>query len=152
MSPSSAHKRPRKTTKKEQSNINSKESHKEREIRRMISNMDENRFCYIPPRSKVKRHDYLHYTRKKGKGAYVYAAHGDYYILLRSCARVAQLDARSMHTAVLSFERRLAWLEKNINHCLKQMPSFEDCQLCHDDEMTQDVPNTDSVDFSKLNL
>ncbi|KAJ9546926.1 hypothetical protein OSB04_019469 [Centaurea solstitialis] len=89
---------------------------------------------------------------KKDDGAYTYAAHADYYILLRSCARVAQLDVRSMHFAVLSFERRLGWLEKNIEHCLKVMPTNEDCQLCQDDEMVPIVPNDDSVGFSKLNL
>lgn len=161
---SSPHKRPRddsksKTnkTKKHKDNddeitLDPKESQKERAIKRMISNMEENKFSYIPPRTKVKRHDYLHYTRKKGDGAYVYAAHADYYILLRSCARVAQLDVRSMHVAVLSFERRLGWLEKNIQHSLKQMPSNEACQFCHDDEIIENVPNDDYVDFSKLNL
>ncbi|KAJ0680286.1 putative RNA polymerase I transcription initiation factor TAF1B/Rrn7 [Helianthus annuus] len=154
LSPSSLHKRPRdhsqsqknKTkTKKPKDEItpDSKDSHKDREIRRMKSNMEENKFCYIPPRKRVKRHDYLHYTRKKGDGAYVYAAHADYYILLRSCARVAQLDIRSMHAAVLSFERRLVWLEKNIQHSLKQLPCNEDCQLCHDGN---------AINLSKLNL
>ncbi|KAJ0534194.1 putative RNA polymerase I transcription initiation factor TAF1B/Rrn7 [Helianthus annuus] len=154
LSPTSVHKRPRdhsqsqknKTkTKKPKDEItpDSKDSHKDREISRMKSNMEENKFCYIPPRKRVKRHDYLHYTRKKGDGAYVYAAHADYYILLRSCARVAQLDIRSMHAAVLSFERRLVWLEKNIQHSLKQMPCNEDCQLCHDGN---------AINLSKLNL
>ncbi|KAI3736081.1 hypothetical protein L6452_15614 [Arctium lappa] len=130
--------------------IDSKGSHKEREIKQMILNMEENKFYYIPPRTKVKRSDYLHYTRKKGDGAYTYVAHADYYVLLRSCARVAQLDIRSMHVAVLSFERRLAWLEKNIDHCLKVMPMNEDCELCH--ETIRTVLNDDLVDFSKLNL
>ncbi|KAI7734386.1 hypothetical protein M8C21_024539 [Ambrosia artemisiifolia] len=155
LSPNSLHKRPRddsqsksNKTKKPKGEItpDPKEPHKDREIRRMKSNMEENKFCYIPPRKRVKRHDYLHYTRKKGDGVYVYAAHADYYILLRSCARVAQLDVRSMHAAVLSFERRLVWLEKNIQQSLKQMPCNEDCQLCHDDN------NDNSVNLSKLNL
>ncbi|XP_076949635.1 TATA box-binding protein-associated factor RNA polymerase I subunit B-like [Bidens hawaiensis] len=157
--PSSLHKRPRdhsqsKTTKtkkpkdeNDQVTLDPKESHKDREIRRMKSNMEENKFCYISPRRRVKRHDYLHYTRKKGTGAYVYAAHADYYILLRSCARVAQLDARSMHAAVLSFERRLDWLEKNIKHSLKRMPCYEGCQICDDDNN-----DGNSMNFDKLNL
>ncbi|XP_076955681.1 TATA box-binding protein-associated factor RNA polymerase I subunit B-like [Bidens hawaiensis] len=111
-----------------------KESYKEKEIRRMKSDMKENKLSYIPPRRRVKRHDYLHYTRKKGSGAYVYAAHADYYILLRSCVRVAQLDVRSMHDTVLSFERRLDWLENNIQHSLKQTPFLLDCELCHDEK------------------
>ncbi|KAK9068057.1 hypothetical protein SSX86_012168 [Deinandra increscens subsp. villosa] len=136
LSPSTPYKRPQDHS---QSNMNKtkkpkvkitlepKESHRDREIRQMKSNMEENKFCYIPPRKRVQRHDYLHYTRKKGSGAYVYAAHADYYILLRSCARVAQLNVRSMHAAVLSFERRLSWLEKNIQHSFKVMPFYEDC-------------------------
>nr|GEV05502.1 retrovirus-related Pol polyprotein from transposon TNT 1-94 [Tanacetum cinerariifolium] len=111
----------------------------------MISNMEENRFCYIPPRKRVQRLDYLHYTRKKGDGAYVYAAHADYYILLRSCARVAQLDVRTMHAAVLTFERRLNWLEKNIDHCLNDAPPYEACELCHDDAIMQNVSNDDEM-------
>ncbi|GKD39720.1 TATA box-binding protein-associated factor RNA polymerase I subunit B isoform X1, partial [Tanacetum coccineum] len=123
----------------------SKGSHKERAIQRMISNMEENRFCYIPPRKRVQRLDYLHYTRKKGDGTYVYAAHADYYILLRSCARVAQLDVRTMHAAVLTFERRLNWLEKNIDHCLNDAPPYEACELCHDDAIMQNVSNDDEM-------
>ncbi|XP_076912482.1 TATA box-binding protein-associated factor RNA polymerase I subunit B-like [Bidens hawaiensis] len=157
--PSSLHKRPRdhsqsKTTKtkkpkdeNDRVTLDPKECHKDREIRRMRSNMEENKFCYISPRRRVKRHDYLHYTRKKGTGAYVYAAHTDYYILLRSCARVAQLDVRSMHAAVLSFERRLDWLEKNIKHSLKRMPCYEGCEICHDDNN-----DGNSMNFDKLNL
>ncbi|PWA62247.1 hypothetical protein CTI12_AA366670 [Artemisia annua] len=148
----SPHKRPRDLSKIKTNRIKkpktgniSKDSHKERAIQRMISNMEENRFCYIPPRSRVKRFDYLHYTRKKGDGTYVYAAHADYYILLRSCARVAQLDVRTMHAAVLTFERRLNWLEKNIDHCLKDTWSYEACELCHDDAIIQNVSNDDEM-------
>ncbi|GKA81779.1 hypothetical protein Tco_0788471 [Tanacetum coccineum] len=111
----------------------------------MTSNMEENRFCYITPRSRVKRLDYLHYTRKKGDGIYVYAAHADYYILLCSCARVAQLDVRTMHAAVLTFERRLDWLEKNIDHCLKDTPSYKAFELCHDDVIIQNVSSDDDM-------
>ncbi|KAI3823699.1 hypothetical protein L1987_05139 [Smallanthus sonchifolius] len=121
------------------------ECHRDREIRRMKSNMKENKFCYIPPRKRVKRHYYLHYTRKKGGGAYVYAAHADYYILLRSCARVGQLNVRSMHDAVLSFERRLGWLEKNIQHSFKQMPRYEDCELCHDCNSVNHKPKVECI-------
>ncbi|KAM7490996.1 hypothetical protein LguiA_033917 [Lonicera macranthoides] len=110
------------------------ESHKDRAIRRLRSNMEENRFCYIEPRVNVKkRNDYLHYMRKKDEGAYTYAAHADYYILLRSCAKVAQLDIRNMHVGVLSFERRLGWLEKRIDHCLKVKPPNDTCDFCSSD-------------------
>ncbi|KAL8112004.1 hypothetical protein AgCh_019637 [Apium graveolens] len=70
----------------------SSESHnREEAVNRLKSNM-ENRFCYIPPKDKCNNTKYLHYARKKDEGAYTYAAHADYYILLRACARVAQID------------------------------------------------------------
>ncbi|KAL6969597.1 hypothetical protein U1Q18_029307 [Sarracenia purpurea var. burkii] len=122
-------------------------------VRRMKANMEENRFCYIPPRVHVKRLDYLCYVRKKDAGAYLYAAHADYYILLRSCARVARVDIRVMHIGVLSFERRLGWLEKRIDHCLhlRLPPNDHSCQFCRED-MTKDSTDDDSIDVSKLNL
>ncbi|KAI3788384.1 hypothetical protein L2E82_01148 [Cichorium intybus] len=148
------HKRPRDFSKTATNKIKKPKDEigKESAIKRMISNMEEKRFCYIPPRSKVKKpDDYLHYTRKKGDGNYTYAAHADYYILLRSCARVGRLDVRNMHGAVLSFERRLAWLEKNIDKCVKEMPSNEVlCEFCQQDKNDQNVDA--SVDISKLNL
>ncbi|KAL7601655.1 hypothetical protein Lser_V15G26147 [Lactuca serriola] len=139
-----------KKPKDENASETSNETQKEKAIRRMISNMEEKRFCYIPPRTNIKRpDDYLHYTRKKDDGNHTYASHADYYILLRSCARVGRLDVRIMHGAVLSFERRLAWLEKNIDQCVKEMPSFQvSCELCQQDDMNGD----ESMDFSKLNL
>ncbi|CAN0923658.1 TATA box-binding protein-associated factor RNA polymerase I subunit B [Linum grandiflorum] len=107
------------------------------EIRRMKTDMEENRFCYIPPRVKVKRPDgYLYYNRKQDEGSYKYVAHADYYILLRSCAKVAQVDIRIMHIAVLGFERRLAWLEKRIQHCLDTNPPSFTCEFCRDDDDT----------------
>ncbi|KAF3431460.1 hypothetical protein FNV43_RR26191 [Rhamnella rubrinervis] len=98
------------------------ETLKERAIRRMKLDMEENNFCYIPPRVNTKRFDYLHYVRKKGEGSLTYVAHADYYVLLRACARTAQVEIRCMHIGVLSFERRLAWLEHRINHCLHLNP------------------------------
>lgn len=127
------------------------ESEKDRAIRRLKSNMEENRFCYIPPRVKPKRFEYLHYARKKDEGAYAYAVHADYYILLRSCARLAQVDLRIMHAAVLSFERRLAWLEKRIDHCLQVKLPTDTCEFCCGDETEENVVE-DCMGFSKLNL
>ncbi|CAL5396266.1 unnamed protein product [Camellia sinensis] len=127
------------------------ETRKDRAIRQMKSNMEENRFCYIPPRVNVKRLDYLYYVRKKDEGAYTYAAHADYYILLRSCARVAQVDIRVMHAGVLSFERRLGWFEKRIDHCLSLKPQNDDaCEFCRE-EMKKTATN-DSIDVSRLNF
>lgn len=131
--------------------VESGESDKDRAIRRLKSNMEENRFCYIPPRVNPKRFDYLHYARKKDEGAYSYAVHADYYILLRSCAKLAQVDIRSMHAGVLSFERRLAWLEKRIDHCLQVKLPTDTCEFCHSDEVEENVAD-DSMGFSKLNL
>lgn len=94
------------------------ETIEDKAIRRLKLDMEDNRFCYIPPRSNLKRFDYLHYARKKDEGSMIYVAHADYYILLRACARVAQVDTRIMHVGVLSLERRLDWLEKRIDHCI----------------------------------
>lgn len=92
---------------------------KDESIRLLKLDMDDNKFCYIPPRRRVKNSTYLVYSRKKIKGAYVYAAHADYYILLRACARVVQVDLRTLHCAVLDFERRLKRLEDRIGSCLR---------------------------------
>ncbi|CAA0807668.1 TATA box-binding protein-associated factor RNA polymerase I subunit B [Striga hermonthica] len=83
-----------------------KQSTKDKAIRQLQLDMDENKFTYIPPRVNVKNPDYVHYARKR-KEVLIYAVHADYYILLRSCAKVARVEARVMHTAVLSLERRL---------------------------------------------
>ncbi|KAJ0095455.1 hypothetical protein Patl1_15933 [Pistacia atlantica] len=133
------------------------ETLKERAIRRLKLDMEEKRFCYIPPRVKLKRLDYLYYVRKKDEGAFTYAAHADYYILLRACARVAQVDIRIMHFGVLSFERRLAWLENRIDHCLHLCPPSVTCEFCSDVvEATAEDPNCNMVDvpieLSTLNI
>ncbi|XP_010419542.1 PREDICTED: TATA box-binding protein-associated factor RNA polymerase I subunit B-like, partial [Camelina sativa] len=78
---------------------------KEKAIIRLMTDMGDNLFRYIPPRVKVKRLDYLQYLRKKNDGALIYAAHADYYILLRACAKVVEVDVRNMHRGVLNFER-----------------------------------------------
>ncbi|OMO82437.1 hypothetical protein COLO4_23013 [Corchorus olitorius] len=126
------------------------ETSKDRAIRLMKRNMEENLFFYIPPRVKLKRLDYLHYMRKRDEGSLTYVAHADYYILLRSCARVADVDVRIMHIGVLSMERRLAWLEKRTDHCLHLNPPNATCKFCTDDsEQAQDDP---SIGLSNLNL
>ncbi|XP_010445524.1 PREDICTED: TATA box-binding protein-associated factor RNA polymerase I subunit B-like [Camelina sativa] len=130
-------------------NHNHKEKSKERVIRRLITDMGENWFCYIPPREKVKRGDYLQYGRKKDGGGLIYAAHADYYILLRVCAKVAEIDARNMHRAVLSFERRLAWIEKKIDHVLQLAP----LSIRNRDTKTHlDEPSLESKSFSDLDV
>ncbi|KAJ1440932.1 Transcription initiation factor Rrn7, Zinc-finger [Sesbania bispinosa] len=118
-------------------------------IRRMKLEMEENRFCYIPPSVRLKRLDYLHYVRKRAEGALTYVAHADYYILLRACARVAQVDIRILHIGVLSLEKRLAWLEKRIDQCLYSKPPKVSCQFCSD--KTTENGSDDTPGPSNLN-
>ncbi|XP_057531379.1 TATA box-binding protein-associated factor RNA polymerase I subunit B [Amaranthus tricolor] len=114
-------------------------------LRHLKKDMEENRFCYIPPRTEIKRHDYMHYKRKKGDGSLDYVAHADYYILLRACAKVAEVDIRIMHVGVLNLERRLDWTEESIDNSLRRK--------CPDGtaEVSIDLGG-DSVDLSNLNL
>lgn len=127
-------------------------------IRRLKLDMENNRFCYISPRVQIKRLDYLQYVRKSDGGSLTYAAHADYYILLRACATIAQVDIRSMHMGVLSFERRLAWLEKRIDHCLHLTPPSVTCRFCRDPVEQAAVCNVtehsadDHIGLSNLNI
>lgn len=89
-----------------------------REIGELKIDVKEHQFVYILPRKNIKRRDYLIYPRKRDDGSLIYATHADYYILLRACAKVAQIDIRVMHTAVLKFERLLDQTEKTIDHIL----------------------------------
>ncbi|TMW85721.1 hypothetical protein EJD97_022665 [Solanum chilense] len=101
-------------------------------LRQLKADMKENRFVYIPPRKNVKKIDgYIRYARKKD-GAYLYAVHADYYILLRSCAKVAQVDVRTMHVGVLAFEKRLEILERRIGFCLCKRIPDDFCEFCRD--------------------
>ncbi|CAI8616883.1 unnamed protein product [Vicia faba] len=112
---------------------NSSKSLPDREaiIRQLKLDMEENRFCYVTPNVKPTKLDYVHYVRKKDKGALSYVAHADYYILLRAFARVAyDNDIRILHIGVLSLERRLVWLEKKIGQCLHLKPPNSSCQYC----------------------
>ncbi|KAJ6849296.1 putative TATA box-binding protein-associated factor RNA polymerase I subunit B [Iris pallida] len=82
-------------------------------LEKMQLDMEENGFQYLPAR--VQQIDgYLHYKRQRIDGGLVYVAHADYYILLRSCAKVAHIGAQNMHQGVLKLERRLDWLEQQI--------------------------------------
>ncbi|KAL2227868.1 TATA box-binding protein-associated factor RNA polymerase I subunit B isoform X1 [Sesamum indicum] len=109
------------------------ESPKDKAIRQLKLDMEENKFCYIPPRIKVKRKDYLHYARRR-KDVYIYAVHADYYILLRACAKAAQVEPRVMHIAVLGLERRLRWLENRMDASLKVKLNLNGvCDFCKDE-------------------
>ncbi|KAH6769520.1 hypothetical protein C2S51_014856 [Perilla frutescens var. frutescens] len=122
-----------------------KESPKEKAVKRLKLDMEENQFCYIPPRVKVKRQDYLHYARRR-KDVLIYAVHADYYILLRCCAKIALVETRIMHIAVLTLERRLQWLEKRIDHSLLVHSNLDDsCEFCKDDVQNSGIaPIVDS--------
>ncbi|XP_058078742.1 TATA box-binding protein-associated factor RNA polymerase I subunit B-like [Magnolia sinica] len=115
----------------------------ERALRRMKSNMEENMFRYIPPRNtSPKKHGYIHFKRKRMSGELNYVAHADYYILLRACARLAQVDVRTMHIAVLKLERRLSWIERRIDSSLLELScKLDDTKLSYSD---------DSLDFSSF--
>ncbi|GER50310.1 TATA box-binding protein-associated factor RNApolymerase I subunit B [Striga asiatica] len=123
----------------------SKLSTKDKAIRQLQLDMDDNKFSYIPPRVNVKVTDYVHYARKR-KEVLIYAVHADYYILLRSCAKVARVEARVMHTAVLSLERKLRWLEKRVDSLLSlKLNLSDDCSFCKDESVGNIVE--DSVDL-----
>lgn len=110
-----------------------KGSLKEKALRQLKLDMEENHFLYIHPRMNVRRRDYLHYTRRK-KGVLIYAVHADYYILLRCCAKVALVETRIMHIAVLRLEKRLQWLEKRIDLSLNLLSNLgSGCDLCEGD-------------------
>ncbi|XP_028805071.1 LOW QUALITY PROTEIN: TATA box-binding protein-associated factor RNA polymerase I subunit B-like [Neltuma alba] len=130
----------------------SSESHDNEAIRKLKLDMEENKFCYIPPRVKPKRFDYVHYVRKKDKGAYAYVAHADYYIILRSCARAAQVDLRIMHIGVLSFERRLAWIEERIDKVLRVKPPRISCQFCGGEKGPENEVSVDELGLSDLSI
>ena len=91
--------------------------------RHLKIDMEERRFSYVPPRKNVRRHGYLLYMRERYGGSLDYAAHAEYYVILRACAKAAQVDVRVMHQGVLSLERRLGWIEKKIDHCLRAICS-----------------------------
>ncbi|XP_056683279.1 TATA box-binding protein-associated factor RNA polymerase I subunit B isoform X2 [Spinacia oleracea] len=109
--------------------------------------MEEHRFCYIPPRVEIKRRDHLHYSRKKADGSLAFVAHADYYILLRACAKVAQVDIRIMHVSVLSLERRLSWIEKWIDNSF-----LEKCSTGSVESEDEDGLEDEYVNLSNLNI
>lgn len=88
--------------------------------------MEENHFSYIPPRVQVNRQDYLHYARKR-KGMLI-------IISCFCCAKIASVETRIMHIAVLSLERRLQWLEKRVDRSLLLHSNLDHiCELCEGD-------------------
>lgn len=90
-------------------------------IKQLKVDMEEHWFFYIWPRENVKRHGHLLYARKRDDGSLTYVGHADYYIILRACAKAAQVDVRVMHICNLTLERRIGWIEKKIDHSLQQL-------------------------------
>lgn len=87
-------------------------------IEHMKFDMEDNGFQYLPPRRVKMSNDYLHYRRQKRDGNLIYVAHADYYILLRACAKLSEVDIRILHSGVLKFEKRLNWIEQRIDQSL----------------------------------
>lgn len=114
---------------------------KEKALKQLKLDMEENKFCYIAPRFMIKRRDYLHYARRR-KDVLIYAVHADYYILLRCCAKVGLVETRIMHIAVLSLERRLQWLEKRIDHSLLLHSNIDGaCEFCEGEDVAVNDSN-----------
>ncbi|KAI0491350.1 hypothetical protein KFK09_025610 [Dendrobium nobile] len=84
----------------------------------MKFDMEDNGFQYLPPRGLKKADGYLHYSRQRIDGNLIFVAHADYYILLRACAKLAQVDPRILHVGVLKFEKKLEWIEQRIDQSL----------------------------------
>lgn len=87
-------------------------------MQRIKSEMEDHGFCYLPPRKWLRSNGYLHYRRKTITGSLVCIGHADYYVLIRSFAKLAEVDVRILHTSVLKLERRLAWIEERIGTSL----------------------------------
>lgn len=83
-------------------------------IQSINSEMEDHGFCYMSPRKRPRSDGYLHYRRKTSAGSLACIGHADYYMLIRSFAKLAEVDVRIMHGSVLKLERRLAWIEERI--------------------------------------
>uniref|UniRef100_A0A0A9DHD9 Uncharacterized protein n=1 Tax=Arundo donax TaxID=35708 RepID=A0A0A9DHD9_ARUDO len=88
------------------------------------SEMQYHGFQYMPPRKPRKSDGYLRYKRRRLTGGFVYVAHADYYMLLRALAKLAEVDARIMHTSVLKLERKLACIEERIERSLNTLQNL----------------------------
>ncbi|XP_062231167.1 TATA box-binding protein-associated factor RNA polymerase I subunit B isoform X2 [Phragmites australis] len=93
-------------------------------IQMIKSEMQDHGFHYMPPRKPRKSDGYLRYRRRRLTGGFVYVAHADYYMLLRSFAKLAEVDVRIMHISVLKLERRLACIEERIERSLNTLQNL----------------------------
>uniref|UniRef100_A0A453MU97 Uncharacterized protein n=1 Tax=Aegilops tauschii subsp. strangulata TaxID=200361 RepID=A0A453MU97_AEGTS len=88
------------------------------------SEMEDQGFWYMPPRKCPRSDGYLHYRKKTITGSLVCVGHADYYMLLRSFAKLAEVDIRVIHASVLKLERRLAWIEERIGRSLDALQNL----------------------------
>uniref|UniRef100_A0ACD5Z885 Uncharacterized protein n=1 Tax=Avena sativa TaxID=4498 RepID=A0ACD5Z885_AVESA len=93
-------------------------------IQSIKSEMEDHGFCYMLPREWLRSDGYLRYRRKKITGSLVCAGHADYYVLIRSFAKLAEVDIRIMHTSVLKLEQRLACIEGRISRSLDALQNL----------------------------
>uniref|UniRef100_M8C5E2 Rrn7/TAF1B N-terminal cyclin domain-containing protein n=1 Tax=Aegilops tauschii TaxID=37682 RepID=M8C5E2_AEGTA len=93
-------------------------------IQSIKSEMEDHGFCYMPPRKWPRSDGYLHYRRKTMTGRLVCAGHADYHLLIRSFAKLAEVDIRVIHASVLKLERRLGWIEERIGRSLDALQNL----------------------------
>ncbi|KAH9317392.1 hypothetical protein KI387_019161, partial [Taxus chinensis] len=86
----------------------------------IISDMEQNRFQYIPPTRSRPPESYLSYRKKNIDGKFQIFAHADYYILLRACASAIKVNAYALHKCILKIEKRLGCIEDRIAGILKE--------------------------------
>ncbi|KAF3775249.1 TATA box-binding protein-associated factor RNA polymerase I subunit B [Nymphaea thermarum] len=92
------------------------ESNSRRTLRCMKSDMEKHGFLYnCFRRHRLSPSTYLHYKRTLLHGRLRNVVHADYYILLRTCARIVEVDARILHLGLLKLEKRLQWIEEQID-------------------------------------
>lgn len=79
--------------------------------------MEENGFSYMSPRKydKKKGNHYLIYHKVRSDNMLGYVAHADYYILLRACAKLVEVEVKTLHKSVLKLEKRLSLMEGEID-------------------------------------
>nr|CAB3461771.1 unnamed protein product [Digitaria exilis] len=106
----------------EASCISSSSGHDAMQI--LKSEMQDHGFHYMPPRKARKSDGYLRYRRRRLSGGFIDVAHADYYMLLRSFAKLAEVNVRIMHISVLKLERRLACIEDRIERSLNTLKNL----------------------------
>lgn len=73
----------------------------------------------MPPRNCPRSDGYLHYRKETITCSLVCVGHADYYMLIRSFAKLAEVDIRVIHASVLKLERRLVWIQERTGRSFK---------------------------------